>query len=96
MVAEVVSYLIPICIGIAIVWGWVAFIAEAIARRRGVTSKVPYPDEGLWALFGKDLLDLGLFGGAPAQKQRHLQRRLKIGYNRRIASSLAANKPKEA
>jgi hypothetical protein len=70
MIAALIGNMITICIGIAIVWGWVAFIAEAIARRTGKTRRVPYPDEGLWALFGKDLLDLGLFGGTPGQKQR--------------------------
>jgi len=61
--------MITICIAVAIVWGWVAFISEAIARRKGKICKVPYPDEGLWALFGEALLGLGLFGGAPARKQ---------------------------
>ncbi len=70
MLGEAVSFMIPICIGIAIVWGWVAFIDEAIARRTGRIRKVPCPDEGLWALCGGALLGLGLFGGAPVQKQR--------------------------
>ena len=62
--------MIAICIGVMIVWGWVAFISEAIARRRGTTCRVPYPDDALWALFGGSLLGLGLFGGAPAWKRR--------------------------
>jgi hypothetical protein len=62
--------MIAICIGIMIVWGWVAFISEAIARRAGTTPKVPYPDDVLWAHFGGTLLNLGLFGGAPARKRR--------------------------
>jgi hypothetical protein len=62
--------MITICLGVMIVWGWVAFISEAIARRAGTTRKVPYPDDVLWALFGGTLLGLGLFGGAPAWKRR--------------------------
>jgi hypothetical protein len=56
---------IAVCIlGVVLVWSWVAFIWEAIARRTGKTSAVPYPDDVVWARFGKSLLDLGLFGGA--------------------------------
>jgi hypothetical protein len=62
---------ITVCIvGIAIFWGWAALMAEAIARRTGKSRKVPYPDQVLWELFGHDLLDLGLFGGAPTWEQR--------------------------
>ena len=57
--------MITIFIGVMIVWGWVAFISEAIARRSGSTPKVPYPDDVLWGSFGGTLLNLGLFGGAP-------------------------------
>ena len=67
----VVSNLVVICfLGVAIVWGWVAFISQAIARRTGRTSAVPYPDEVLWSRFDKSLLDLGLFGGAPILPNR--------------------------
>ena len=38
-----------VCIGVVIVWGWVAFISESIARRTGRKNAVPYPDEVLWA-----------------------------------------------
>ena len=70
MFVEVVTNMITICIaGGGIVWGWVAFISEAIARRAGTTSKMPYPDDVLWALSGDTLLSLGLFGGVPARKQ---------------------------
>jgi len=74
--------MITILIGVMIVWGWVAFISEAIARRSGSTPKVPYPDDVLWGSFGGTLLNLGLFGGAPAGKRRpqgNLPRRLLRG-----------------
>ncbi len=74
-----VSNMIAICVGVAIVWGWVAFISEATARRTGRTPAVPYPDEVLWALLGGLLLGLGLFGGVFAlprllQRSRLLRR----------------------
>ena len=66
MFVAAVTNMITICaVGGAIVWGWVAFISETIARRAGTTRKVPYPDDVLWALFGGALLSLGLFGGVP-------------------------------
>jgi hypothetical protein len=65
-----VTNIATICVGVVLVWGWVAFISEAIARRTGRTYAVPYPDKVLWASFGKFLLDLGLFGGVFALTQR--------------------------
>ena len=59
-----------VCIGVVLVWGWVSFISEAIARRTGRKNAVPYPDDVLWACFGRSLLDLGLFGGEFVPKQR--------------------------
>jgi hypothetical protein len=63
MFFEVVTNIATICVGVALVWSWVAFISEAIARRTGRTNAVPYPCEVLWARYGRFLLDLGLFGG---------------------------------
>ena len=68
--ATVINAGVTIGVGVMVVWGWVALISEAIARRTGTTYKVPYHDEVVWALFGRFLLDLGLFGGAFALKQR--------------------------
>jgi hypothetical protein len=62
--------LVTICIGVVLVWSWVAFISEAIARRTGRTNAVPYPDEVLWARFGRSLLDRGLFGGVSTLPHR--------------------------
>jgi hypothetical protein len=59
-----VTNIVSIFVGVVLVWSWVAFISEAIARRTGRTNAVPYPDEVLWARYGRFLLDLGLFGGA--------------------------------
>ena len=65
MFLAAVTNMVMICIiGVVLVWSWAAFISEAIARRTGRTNAVPYPDEVLWARFGRFLLDLGLFGGA--------------------------------
>jgi len=96
MFVAAVSFMIPICIGVMIVWGWVAFISETIARRTGTTRKVPYPDDALWALFGGTLLSLGLFGGVPA-RNRHprgiLRRRLLRGRWLDSQLSLAKRSP---
>jgi hypothetical protein len=73
-----VANLVTICLGVALVWGWVSFIFEAIARRTGRKPAVPYPDEVLWVRFGRFLLDLGLFGGVsplPHRSQRAQPRR---------------------
>jgi len=70
MFLVVVSNIVTICVGAALVWSWVAFISEAIARRTGKTNAVPYPDEVLWARFGRFLLDLGLFGGVSTLPHR--------------------------
>ena len=63
MFVAAIDTLIAICIGVVIVWGWVAFVSEAIARRTGATRRVPYPDDVLWTRCGGALLNLGLFGG---------------------------------
>ena len=98
MFVAAVTNMITICVvGGAIVWGWVAFISEAIARRAGTTRKVPYPDDVLWALFGGALLSLGLFGGVPAWKQHPqgiLPRRLLR--RRRLHSQLSFTKKSPA
>ncbi len=73
MFVAAIGTLIATCIGIMIVWGWVAFISEAIARRTGMTPRVPYPDDVLWERYGGALLNLGLFGGAPV-REPHVQR----------------------
>jgi len=65
MIVAVITYMVAISFVAVIVWSWVAFISQAISQSRGTTSPVPWPDEVLWALFGKNLLDLGLFGGEP-------------------------------
>ena len=61
-----VTNIITICVGVGLVWGWVAFISEAISRRTGRAYAVPYPDEVLWARFGRLLLDLGILGASEA------------------------------
>jgi len=70
MFVAALANIATICIGVVLLWGWVAFIAEAIARRTGRKRAVPYPDEVLWALFGRSLLDLGLFGGESVWTER--------------------------
>jgi len=98
MVVAAIGSMITICLGVVIVWGWVAFISETIARRAGTTRKVPYPDDVLWALFGGTLLGLGLFGGAPARKQRPqgiLPRRLLRRRRLHSQLSLAKRSPAE-
>ena len=67
MFVSAIGTLIAIGIGVVIVWAWVAFVSEAIARRTGATRRVPYPDDVLWARCGGALLNLGLFGGAPVR-----------------------------
>jgi hypothetical protein len=73
MFVAAIGTLMAICIGVVIVWGWVAFVSEAIARRTGAIPGVLYPDDVLWARFGRTLLSLGFFGGAPDWEQRHQQ-----------------------
>jgi uncharacterized protein YneF (UPF0154 family) len=91
MYSITVSNLITVCIiGVMIVWGWVAYISELIARRTGKTSTVLYPNEGLWALLGTTLLSLGLFGGAFVWKQRaQKSRRQRPLRERRLHSQLS-------
>jgi hypothetical protein len=87
MFFTVVTSIATICIGVMLVWGWVAFIAEAIARRTGRTSAVPYPDEALWACFGRSLLDIGLFGGEFSLTQRRKGNLLLRGLRGRLSRS---------
>ncbi len=79
MIVAVIECMVAISFCVVIVWSWVTFIAEAICRRRGTTCTVPWPDEVLWMLSGKTLLDLGRFGGAPLWEQRLQQNRRRAG-----------------
>ena len=75
MFSAVVSNVLTICIGGVLVWSWVAFISELIASRAGKKAAVPYPDDALWARFGRSLLGLGLFGGVPSLETKPSSRR---------------------
>ncbi len=68
MFVGVMDYIMAISMAAFIVWYWLAFVAEMIARRKGTTSRIPWPDEVLWARVGRTLLDSGLYGGAPVPK----------------------------
>ncbi len=84
MIVAVIGYMIPILIGAMVVWYWIAFVAEMIAWHRGTTSTVHWPDEILWMITGRTLLDNGLYGGARVRGQslqRNLPSREGTGYS---------------
>jgi len=70
MFFEVLANMAAISIGVVLLCSWVAFVSEAIARLTHRKRPVPYPDEVLWARFGRSLLDVGLFGGEPVWTRR--------------------------
>jgi hypothetical protein len=49
MFLAAVINIVTICIGVFLVWTWVAFISEVISRRTGRKSAVPHPDKVLLA-----------------------------------------------